>query len=164
MMWLIMCKAVEDFIYEVKYTVGVVENYRENFLVNFELYLKTPYENTIIAMYYAFTSLSTVGFGDYNPRSDIERMACAFILLIGVMLFSTIMNGFIEMINNFKNYNAEMDDGDNLTRFFGILKEFNGKKPVEDKLKKQIEAHFDYKWKHDRNVAFETELDISLFE
>ena len=52
-------------------------------------------------MYYAFTSLSTVGFGDYHPRSDEERVLCAFILLFGVAIFSYIMGNFIEMIGTY---------------------------------------------------------------
>ena len=154
MMWLIMCKAIEDFVYDVKYKemfnndgsmaddyyqIQRAENmdiYEENFIVKWDLYNKLPYENTIIVMYYAFTSLSTVGFGDLHPRSDIERMACAFMLLIGVMLFSTIMNGFIDMINEFKDYDAEISDGDNLTRFFGTVKKFNNDKQIDIQLKK----------------------------
>jgi hypothetical protein len=50
-------------------------------------------------MYFAFTSLSTVGFGDYTPRSDIERSIGAFVLLSGVATFSYIMGNFINILN-----------------------------------------------------------------
>jgi hypothetical protein len=49
----------------------------------------------IIAIYFSFTSLSTVGFGDYHPRSDPERLLVAFILLFGVAIFSYCMGIFI---------------------------------------------------------------------
>lgn len=52
----------------------------------------------LLAIYYAFTSLSTVGFGDYNPKSNIERVLCAFILMFGVSIFSYIMGIFIEIL------------------------------------------------------------------
>lgn len=52
-------------------------------------------------MYFAFTSLSTVGFGDFNPRGDIERILCAFILLFGVAIFSYIMGNFIDILDQF---------------------------------------------------------------
>jgi hypothetical protein len=73
---------------------------------------------TIIAMYYSFTSLSTVGFGDYNPRSNAERLLTAFILLGGVSVFSYIMGIFVDILNSFKEMNAEFDLGDELTNFF----------------------------------------------
>jgi len=49
--------------------------------------------------YFAFTSLSTVGFGDYAPISNLERAVGAFMLLSGVAIFSYIMGNFIEMID-----------------------------------------------------------------
>ena len=51
----------------------------------------------IVGIYFAFTSLSTVGFGDYTPRSDIERMLGAVLMLSGVAIFSTIMEQLIDM-------------------------------------------------------------------
>lgn len=41
--------------------------------------------------YFAFTSLSTVGLGDYHPRSDLERAIGAFALLFGVTVTSYVM-------------------------------------------------------------------------
>ena len=51
-------------------------------------------------MYFAFTSLSTVGFGDFAPRSDLERVIGAFVLLFGVAIFSLIMANFMEILTN----------------------------------------------------------------
>ena len=50
-----------------------------------------PMENLIIVVYFMFTTLSSVGFGDYNPKSDLERGIMTFILLIGCTCFSWIM-------------------------------------------------------------------------
>ena len=56
---------------------------------------------TLIMMYFVFTSLSTVGFGDYHPRGNTERLICCFYLVFGVATFSYIMGNFIEILNNF---------------------------------------------------------------
>lgn len=85
----------------------------------------SPKEISIILTYFAFTSLSTVGFGDFSPRSNVERIFCAFILLFGVAIFSYIMGNFIDILSSFQTLLAGLDDGDNLSRFFGILKKFN---------------------------------------
>ena len=45
----------------------------------------------IIVVYFAFTTLSTVGFGDFNPKHEAERILTPFILLVGVAVFSYIM-------------------------------------------------------------------------
>ena len=49
------------------------------------------FERAIITTYFAMTSLSTVGFGDYYPISDEERIVYSFVLLFGVALFSLFM-------------------------------------------------------------------------
>jgi hypothetical protein len=75
--------------------------------------------------YFSFTSLSTVGFGDICPISDLERILGAIILLFGVSVFSLIMNNFIEILDRFNNLNSDLGDGDNLTKFFSLLQRFN---------------------------------------
>lgn len=70
----------------------------EYFMVMFEIEKKTHIEQAIVGMYYSFTSLTTVGFGDYSPRSEFERILCSAILLFGVAIFSYIMGNFIEIL------------------------------------------------------------------
>jgi len=53
---------------------------------------------TIIAIYFAQTSLSTVGFGDFYPRGDAERIFVVFILVFGQAIFSIIMGKFINIL------------------------------------------------------------------
>ncbi len=64
-------------------------------------------DKLLIVVYYAFTTLSTVGFGDFNPKSDYERLFASFILVIGVAVFSFIMGNFIEILLNYKAVTAE---------------------------------------------------------
>ena len=96
------------------------------FLNYFSMYARSELESLIVSTYFAFTSLSTVGLGDYHPRGDIERLCTSFMLLFGVAIFSYVMGNFIEILSEFKEFHKEIDDGDNLSRFFGTLKYFNG--------------------------------------
>lgn len=82
---------------------------------------------TIILLYWAVTSLSTVGFGDYAPRSDLERAVGAFMLLSGVAVFSYIMGNFIDILDSYMTYNKDIEEGELLSRFFGTLHSFNNK-------------------------------------
>jgi hypothetical protein len=72
-------------------------------------------------VYFAFTTLSTVGFGDLTPRSDIERAMGSFILISGVAMFSFLMGNFIQILGSYTTLNADLDDGDTLSEFFGML-------------------------------------------
>ena len=56
------------------------------------------------------------------------------------------MGNFIDILSQFQSYQADLDDGDNLSKFFGVIKQFNGEKPLNKDLKKRIEDHFTYRW------------------
>ena len=72
---------------------------------NEDLINQIALSNSLKVVYFAFTSLSSVGLGDLHPKSDIERLLTAFILLFGVAIFSYIMGNLLEI---FKNYAAKM--------------------------------------------------------
>ena len=80
--------------------------------------------------YFTFTSLSTIGFGDYHPRSDFERLFCAANMLFGVALFSYVMGIFIGILNSFQKLGEDVDEGDSLILFFDLIKKLNGGKPL----------------------------------
>lgn len=136
----------------------------EGFLVEYELKEKTPLENTIIVMYFAFTTLSTVGFGDYAPRSNAERLVFTWVLLGGVAIFSYIMGVFIEILQSIFALTADVQDDESLSRWFGLIKRFNYGRPVSQELKEKIEQYFTYRWTNDKNIAICTEADLKIFD
>lgn len=60
--------------------------------------VKGNYHRVVASMYYAFTSLSTVGFGDLHPKNNFERGFCAIILLAGNAIFGYVLGVFREMV------------------------------------------------------------------
>lgn len=106
--------------------------------------------------------MSTVGLGDLHARSDYERIFLAFIFLFGVLVFSIIMSNFSEILEKVAEINADLDEGDELTRFFGLLKKFNGGRNINDPLKQKIEKFFDYKWNNDKLMAINDEGEIAI--
>jgi len=134
------------------------------FKSHFSLDLNTNGENAVIVTYYAFTTLSTVGFGDYHPRSNAERGVCAFILLIGVAIFSYIMGNFIEILISIQDLNNDFDEGENLSKWFGLIKRFNSSRSISLELKLKIEEYFDYRWINDKNKAVSTDEDQKLLD
>ena len=95
-----------DFFYDY---FGLIKMYDEDHHGSVSM---ANFRTGLIGIYFAFTSLSTVGFGDYHPRSDSERLMCAGILLAGVATFSIILGNFIDILNEFKAINEDLGDGD----------------------------------------------------
>ena len=76
------------------------------------------------------TSLTTVGFGDYYPKNDHERLVGAFVLLTGVASFSYILGELLANIEQMRM--TEQYEGD-LDRFLSVLRFYNNNMPVDKK-------------------------------
>jgi len=103
--WFIFCDIFLDFAegrdLSNKTSEQLESMNTEYFLDHYELLENDAYTNSVIGLYFGFTTLSTVGFGDYAPRSNIERAIGAFVLLYGVAIFSYLMGNFIDILGTF---------------------------------------------------------------
>ena len=84
-----------------------------------------PIDRQITLLYYSFTTLSQVGFGDFYPVNNDERILCAIYMFLGVTIYSFIGNNFAKMIENLRNFENEFEESNELQKFFLILKNFN---------------------------------------
>lgn len=64
----------------------------------------------LIFLYFAFTTLSTIGLGDYHPISNFERLLCCFIFLAGVTIFSYVLGILTRIIKKFIKLDEEFED------------------------------------------------------
>lgn len=48
----------------------------------------TPRELYVAAFYFIVTTLVTVGYGDLTAKSEIERIVCCLLMIIGVLSYS----------------------------------------------------------------------------
>lgn len=90
----------------------------------------------------------------------MERILIALGLLFGVAIFSYIMGNFIAILDSFKLLHAEIDEGEELTKFFGVLEKFNRNKVINLELKREIEKFFEFKWEHDKNLVFNSQPEM----
>jgi hypothetical protein len=61
---------------------------------------KNIWDRLIVCMYFALTTLATVGYGDFSPRSTPEKVLGSLIQILGVTFFSILMNSFIDVVNS----------------------------------------------------------------
>ena len=97
----------------------------------------------IIVWYFAITTLSTIGYGDFSPVSIEERIIASFILLFGVSIFSFIMGSLIEILMHYRNLEGKVDNR-NLSRWLALLSRFNNGKPLKKELITEIEDFFEF--------------------
>lgn len=73
-------------------------------------------------MYFFLTTLSTVGYGDYYPSSIMEKIVGIFIEIVGVTIFSILMNQFIEVVLSFRGEDDSAVEL-KLTEWFKVIKQ-----------------------------------------
>lgn len=80
------------------------------------------------------------------------------------MVFSYIMGNFIAMLENYRVLNGEIDEGDQLAKFFGLMKRFNKNKDINENLKTRIEQYFVFRWQEDKLQAIDDEGEQGLLD
>ena len=143
-----------------KHTTADQDEY--TFYNDYGLHDKTDNENLTIVVYFIFTTLTTVGFGDFNPKSEIERGIMTFILLIGVAAFSYIISQFLTILMDVQTITAENEDSESLAQWMLLLKNFNKNRPLPPQMLKEFEAYFVYFWKNDKNYAVSSAEDQEM--
>ena len=95
--------------------------------------------------YYGLTTLSTIGFGDFLPKSIIEKLIISMVMLIGVLVFSFIMTKFIDLLmeRNSYEFNGEHKE---LSKWIALLTKYNNSSPLPRQLILRIESFFEFYW------------------
>ena len=62
-----------------------------------------PSSRYIYSVYWALTTLTTVGYGDITPTNDAERVYTLIALLIGALVFGYLMTSVGDLVANLDN-------------------------------------------------------------
>lgn len=110
------------------------------------------YEKIVLMLYFALTTLSTVGYGDYHPISDVEMIITSLVMLGGVAFFSYIMGNFIEILSNYDAKMGTQDKTEDLNEWIISLERFTNKTKtnLSVSLVNSIIQNQNYLWDHDR--------------
>ena len=106
--------------------------------------------------YFALTTLSTVGYGDMSPVSEVEMLTGLVIMLGGVAFFSFIMGNFIEIIESYREKMGFTDKSEELEDWIISLERYSkNSTPISKSLIDYIESNINYHWAKDRLSCFE---------
>lgn len=123
----------------------------KTFILRFNLnQYESDRERVVVCCYFALTMLATVGYGDYYPISDREKVASVIIMLACVAIFSFIMSSFMEIIQNYQKKMGTPDITDSLQLWFTSLERFNKGTPMPFSLIQDLTKDINYFTYNDR--------------
>ena len=123
---------------------------------------QTNMQNSAIIVYFMFTTLSTVGLGDFNPKSEIERLIMCLVLLLGVTCFAYIMSVLVAIVQEVQVATAEPEESQKLSRWLLLLQHFNKNKPLPAEMIAYFEKYFEYFWRNDKNSSVDSDENMAL--
>jgi CRP-like cAMP-binding protein len=135
--WYFLSRLVED-----KYST------EKNFLKYFEIHEKPKNEQVLVIFYFIFTTLTTVGYGDYLAKNSEEMGLCILMMLVGSAWLALTMSKVISFVKEFEKIGKPKDNLRELTVFIHNLEHIHG--PMTSDLKSKLFKHFQYFWKNDR--------------
>ncbi len=98
--------------------------------------------NYISALYWTTTTLTTVGYGDIVPSTNIEKLYASTVMIIGVGFYGYLIGNVVSAIT--KHDPAHEKFIDNLDNLSAIVKHRN----LPKNLASRIHQYFLYIWKH----------------
>lgn len=126
---------------------------------NWNILEKDLKDSIIVNTYFALTTLSTVGFGDYYPVANTERVVGALLLYFGQAGFNFLVVQFLDVLDNIQMLDKDDDSGDELNKFLNTLCHFNNKFPMEKEFSDTVIDFFKYKSANDKNNFLLADVD-----
>jgi len=137
--------------------VGICNMYRSGYDRSFENYYGYPEDCWMVrfqstyatpngtrylrALYWAFTTLTTVGFGDITPLMPLEIIFTIFVQIMGSSLFGYIIGNVASLMTR--------DDETVLMikEKMRAVKHYIHYRDLPEELSKKIRRHYDYSWR-----------------
>jgi hypothetical protein len=116
-----------------------------------------PNQNSkyLLSLYWAFTTIATVGYGDVTPFTQTERIFLCFIMLVGAISFGYTISNVAALIS------LEDDTGRKIRDKISSINQYMHYRKLPDDLQRRIRAHYEYAWKR-QTVYDEREILTQL--
>jgi hypothetical protein len=96
----------------------------------------TDWDVYVTAMYFTFTTIITVGYGDIVAVSNIEKFFCMALMFLGGFMYS-LLTGLLSTI-----VHEEDNEDKTLNHQLKLLKEMKHEYNIDKRLYKQVKSHF----------------------
>ena len=108
----------------------------------------------VISLYWAVTTLTTMGYGDITPKGMIEYIYTIVVMLMGVSFYAYIASNVAIVLANMDEVGSEYRD--NMEK----LSEFMTRKRMTLPLRRRLRKYFHVYWKSRGRIGVYNDLDV----
>ncbi|CAD8177259.1 unnamed protein product [Paramecium pentaurelia] len=123
--------------------IAVNEDSQDNWLHYYGIYDEDWSVKYINSLYWAVTTMNTVGYGDISPRTPLERLFGIFFLMIATVVFSVTLNSIGSSLQGMEDKKAEIRKKSNQ-----ILK-YMKKLQIPVALQNKVKKYLTYIWEQE---------------
>jgi voltage-gated potassium channel len=92
------------------------------------------------ALYWCVTTLTTVGYGDVVPRTEVQRFYATGVMMLGVGVYAYLIGNIASLISNLDPVRAHyLQQREQLSAFMHY-------RALPRPLRRQVQRYFDYLW------------------
>lgn len=114
--------------------------------------LADPVDDMINAMYWAVTTLTTVGYGDLTPETNKEKIYTMVIMFMGVGMYGYIIGNIASLLSRWDA--AKRDHMEKLERIISFMKH----KKIPAQTQKRVRHYFFYLWETNQSIDYHAVL------
>jgi len=104
----------------------------------------SQHQQYMVAFYWTITTLTTIGYGDITPRSEIQLVYATFVMLLGAAIYGVIIGNIANIIASIDIAKSQFREKmENISTF---LKYRN----IPGKIQTRIREYYDYLWESRR--------------
>ncbi|XP_063843733.1 potassium voltage-gated channel unc-103-like isoform X21 [Scylla paramamosain] len=100
----------------------------------------------VTALYFTFSSLTSVGFGNVAPNTDVEKIFTILVMLIGSLMYASIFGNVSAIIQRLYAGTARYH-----TQFMRV-KEFIRFHQIPNPLRQRLEEYFQHAWTYTNGI------------
>lgn len=129
----------------------------DSWLVAAGIFYEPTWHRYIASLYFAFTTLTTVGFGDIHANNPREMLFCMFCQILGVAWYAFVVSTMTQLLGSIDR-NAKR-----LNQLHQSLDAFFGKAKVPRELRRRITVYFDKRVAHSLDL-FDTDMSKKILD
>ena len=117
----------------------------------------------LVMFYFCFTTLTTVGLGDFHPRGDAERLLVIPFMFFGVISLTVITEGFQSIVGRLNSISEGFEEYGSLQQFLQMLRfRYNCNQNLGGDYEKKIYDFFENRWNHHKTQFLQDSNDWML--